>query len=1000
MSRTQISRAILAAAIVLMTAGASVLTQSSLAGAASSVTGRAFQDFNMGGENSTVSALGQAVDVGIAGITVKAYSSTGTLLDTATTASDGTYSLSLAVAAGTQVRIEFTLPATGPLAAMYPSFAGADNDTTVQFVTSGATNVDAAFNVPGEFCQNSPHIGVVRLCHAGDTTALDGFVANSPSLFYANFDSSPYLSASPGDGDPFNDVANSRVDWDQVAKATESQTGSVLGLAYDNRPGVEVFYASAYVRRHTRMYQDGDGNPVPGAIFRMNPTATPATAFLVDLEELIAGDQFSSSTPDTFGFIQTNADRKIIDPDDILAGGVDARDSGNKGVFEEVGAAGIGDIDMGDDGNLYVVSLFTKHLYQVEMPADGSAPTTMNDLGDITAPVTCTNGDPRPFGLQPWRGLIYLGVVCDGSDDEGSGDPDLHITANIVTIDAGAATPTFATFITGIPLGAAGDVDTKGSPWSTTGQSARWMPWLDSYADANWNDPDAGNRSIRPVPMFSDIDFDSDGSIIMSFRDRSGDQMSPQSGKDDPDFTGSAQAFSGGDIRRLCRTGTGYLAADYTFEGGTGCATNGTNGTASTTDDEYYFVDKFGGYHRDTTSGFTEQVPGFRNVLVTQFDPWDANPYDDSTFASGGVKYMVNATGGQDADINAGGGVMYYSKTGSMSAGSFRKVNGMADIEAACDQAPVQIGNRVWIDTDKDGIQDPGEAPVAGVTVRLYAADGVTLLGTAVTNAQGEYYFSSTITEAAAGNADEAGGGLVPGQAAVIKLDNPADYAAGGPLEDYELTTATVGTKSTIDSNATMNTYPTMSVAAVNPGQNDHTYDVGFYLPDSTPPSGTTKKVSVGDYVWYDANGDGRQDASDIPIKGVKLTIKTADGKAVTDINGKLVGPTYTDANGKYTFINLPPGQYRVFITPPSGYLATESEIGARGGDSSTNSALSRKMTINGDRDPTLDFGFVKIGEFPNTGQSDRPWKSGLWLLGSGLVFLALARSRRVADSR
>ena len=65
-------------------------------------------------------------------------------------------------------------------------------------------------------------------------------------------------------------------------------------------------------------------------------------------------------------------------------------------------------------------------------------------------------------------------------------------------------------------------------------------------------------------------------------------------------------------------------------------------------------------------------------------------------------------------------GAMAASGTGKRTAkfeplpGGFLKVNGMSDIEALCDQAPIQIGNRVWIDSDFDGIQDPGETPVAG----------------------------------------------------------------------------------------------------------------------------------------------------------------------------------------------------------------------------------------------------------------------------------------------
>jgi LPXTG-motif cell wall-anchored protein len=52
------------------------------------------------------------------------------------------------------------------------------------------------------------------------------------------------------------------------------------------------------------------------------------------------------------------------------------------------------------------------------------------------------------------------------------------------------------------------------------------------------------------------------------------------------------------------------------------------------------------------------------------------------------------------------------------------------------------IGDFVWLDVDEDGFQDAGEAPVAGVTVRLYDAGCDTLLGTTVTDAAGKYLFA------------------------------------------------------------------------------------------------------------------------------------------------------------------------------------------------------------------------------------------------------------------
>ena len=45
-----------------------------------------------------------------------------------------------------------------------------------------------------------------------------------------------------------------------------------------------------------------------------------------------------------------------------------------------------------------------------------------------------------------------------------------------------------------------------------------------------------------------------------------------------------------------------------------------------------------------------------------------------------------------------------------------------------------QIGDRVWKDLNGNGLQDPGEAGIAGVTLQLF--QGTKLVGTTVTDGQ------------------------------------------------------------------------------------------------------------------------------------------------------------------------------------------------------------------------------------------------------------------------
>jgi DNA-directed RNA polymerase II subunit RPB1 len=141
----------------------------------------------------------------------------------------------------------------------------------------------------------------------------------------------------------------------------------------------------------------------------------------------------------------------------------------------------------------------------------------------------------------------------------------------------------------------------------------------------------------------------------------------------------------------------------------------------------------------------------------------------------------------------------------------------------------------------------------------------------------------------------------------------------------------------------------------------DPTWDAGVVL----------KSVSVGDYVWVDTNRDGRQDPGEPGIPGVVLELVGPDGGPVTDVYGKPVGPVTTGPNGEYTFENLPAltGEqtYTVRIDRDASaealrpYVPTNPGQGDRTGDSSTWETTTEpgQLHNNGDRDPTLDFGFV-----------------------------------------
>lgn len=195
----------------------------------------------------------------------------------------------------------------------------------------------------------------------------------------------------------------------------------------------------------------------------------------------------------------------------------------------------------------------------------------------------------------------------------------------------------------------------------------------------------------------------------------------------------------------------------------------------------------------------------------------------------------------------------------------------------------------------------------------------------------------------------------------------PVDIG-GNLIASYDEQTRTVSISqkpgTTLDSSPEIATYFAVRVV-------DASAPIVNQIANSSATIVPIASVSVGDRVWVDTNRDGRQGDDEPGIAGVVLTLVGPDGEPVTDVDGQPVGPVTTDENGAYTFANLPvlgEGEsYTVRIDQAASaealapYAPTTAGVGDREFDSSTWEASSEPGALgrDGDRDPTLDFGFV-----------------------------------------
>ncbi|MBK7673269.1 MAG: hypothetical protein IPJ27_00065 [Candidatus Accumulibacter sp.] len=193
--------------------------------------------------------------------------------------------------------------------------------------------------------------------------------------------------------------------------------------------------------------------------------------------------------------------------------------------------------------------------------------------------------------------------------------------------------------------------------------------------------------------------------------------------------------------------------------------------------------------------------------------------------------------------------------------------------------APAKLSGYVKKDVGNDGVRN-SEPAIAGVVLTLTGTNGLgqPVTATATTDANGFYQFIN----------------LAPGTYTVSEAQ-PAGFIDGKD---------TVG--STGGSNAVNDV-----LSGITLGSGANSVENNF---------GEIVTASLGDRLWTDTNGDGKQTTGEVGIVGATVTLIGGGADGLINGIGDTTATTTTGADGIYNFAGLTPGQqYQVQFSAPAG---------------------------------------------------------------------------------
>lgn len=541
--------------------------------------------------------------------------------------------------------------------------------------------------------------------------------------------------------------------------AIDSQIGSTFGIAYHKATGSML--AASYFKWST-----GYGPGGQDAIYNVNAgidkifgTADDNVSTFIEFDNLF-GPYSTGYSP------YSNSTHQWGD-----------------GSF--VGKVSFGDIDFSNNrSELYVMNLGDRKVYTIPVSGDPLTYDADNIQISSTMPqgADCA-GTMRPFAIEVSpTGKVFVGATCQQDSK------NFYVWEYNPKSNTWSDTPAFETYIQGY-----------------TGWGSAWGKW--------------GATNYQKGALFSGLEIDEDGNLIIALRDRKAE---------------TSRTRSGGDIFKAC----GDEINGWTLE------SNGVCGGQTGARPDVGQGPQGGEFFNDSSVDGSEvsimgglYYPRGTNEVIAGFD-------DPFRVYTGGMAWF---------DLDSGEKNNQYEVTDIIYP-DVDNIDGkraiLGEIDGVCDaNAPIEIGNYVWVDTNQDDIQGACELPISEVVVELIKDDIV--IATTTTDTNGQYHFSDkNATDAnLVWTGIDADTTLIANTAYILRITNAEGGSQQTVLNGYNLATtdANGNNSDNIDNDAALNgTSAEIAYTTGDYGCADHSLDFGFRAFCNINADGLANVVCTG----------------------------------------------------------------------------------------------------------------------------------------------------------